>query len=228
MPSHPHLSPGLRLFLPGQPPPPVEGGDRKGVLGAPSEGVGLMSSQHSPRSTGAPVSLPVSLPAGVRAERGWEEKREGQGHFFSSPGQKEEGTACGQWVQHLEGLPTCRDVREGLPLKEARGRWWHLLRREQSCLLPTLGGGGLSGCEGREPSLGLLVTSMEKWIGPRGFPGTLQGLEMGSRRHCPFGPHLSRVAVGRGRAVCGLCWGPSGFERETQVGGVQNPSNGDR
>lgn len=77
--------------------------------------------------------------------------------------------------------------------------------RTELSLLPTLGWGGLSGCEGREPPLGLLVTSMEKRIGPRGFPGTLQGLEMVSRRHCPFGPHLSRVAVGRGRAVWGLC-----------------------
>lgn len=37
MPSRPHLSSCLRLFLPGQPPPPTEGereGGRKGVLKA--------------------------------------------------------------------------------------------------------------------------------------------------------------------------------------------------
>lgn len=32
MPSHPHLNTGLRLFLPGQPPPPTEGGRETGKV----------------------------------------------------------------------------------------------------------------------------------------------------------------------------------------------------
>lgn len=65
-----------------------------------------MRSQHLPRSTGAPVSLPA------RVGRGEER---GQGRFLFPQDRKMKGQQAGSVVSTREDFPTCRDVGKANP-----------------------------------------------------------------------------------------------------------------